>query len=161
MRILVICRQTQAGQSVKNLRDTWQQHGLIREAASVCEALHLLEEFLPQLILLDVRIPDRKGLGAILSVKAENQSIAIIVLSMHPDLEAEALATGADAFIGKNDPPEKLMEALVAGLCVNKHKEQEHLHLTIRRLPPKGPLQRVSSASRPGWFSQDSDVIKE
>lgn len=159
MRILVICRQTQAGQSVKNLRDTWHQHRLIREAASVCEALHLLEEFLPQLILLDVRIPDRNGLGAIRSVKAENQSIAIIILSMHPDLEAEALATGADAFIGKSDPPEKLMEALADGLRLNN--QRVHLHNSTGKQPPKVPWQSLTSTSKTGWFPSESAARKK
>jgi len=113
MRILVFEKQSQTSQSLKNGLGFWYQIRGIREAANVCEALHLLEEFQPQSFLVDVRIEEKNGLEGIRSVKAKNQSLRTIVISMNPGLEAEALASGTDAFVNKNDPPEELREALV------------------------------------------------
>jgi DNA-binding NarL/FixJ family response regulator len=112
MRILIIEKQFHALQSLKALMDAWYQIIENRGAAYVCEALHVLEEFQPDVILMDVRMPKRSGLETIRLIKAKYQSIKIIVLSLDPDFRAEAMAAGVDAFVSKSDPPEKLREAL-------------------------------------------------
>ena len=117
MRILVIDRLSRACQSRKTELAARYQASVVRKAANVCEALHLLEEFLPELFLVDVRMPDEHGLQAIQLIKARIPSLQVLVLSLDPNLKASALAAGADAFISKNDPPEMLMEAIHEGLC--------------------------------------------
>jgi two-component system, NarL family, nitrate/nitrite response regulator NarL len=112
MRILIIDKHPRARQNLKSLLNTWFQYRSIREATNVSEALHLMEEFQPQSFLADVRIPEKRGLEAIRSIKAKNQSIKTIVISMNPGLEAEALKAGTDAFVSKNASPQELREAL-------------------------------------------------
>jgi DNA-binding NarL/FixJ family response regulator len=116
MRILIIEKQFQACQNLKSLLNAWYLLADTRESTSVCETLHLLEEFRPDAILMDVRIPNESGLDAIQQIKKKYQSIVIIVLSMKPELETSALTVGADAFIRKSDPPAKLHKALVMAL---------------------------------------------
>jgi two-component system, NarL family, response regulator YdfI len=117
MRILIIDRLSKACQSRKTELDTWYQTSVVREAANACEALHLLEEFQPDIILVDVRMPDSEGLKAIHLIKARFKAFQVLVLSLDPNLKAKALSMGADAFIGKNDPPETLWEAFTERLC--------------------------------------------
>lgn len=117
MRILIIDRQSRACQSRKAEFNTWYQTSVVRQAANACEALHLLEEFEPDMILVDVRVPDSRGLKAIHLIKAEYQSFLVIVLSLDPYLKTKALSAGADAFVIKNDVPETLWDALTERLC--------------------------------------------
>jgi DNA-binding NarL/FixJ family response regulator len=112
MRVLIIDKQCRSCQSLKDLLDDWYQINEIHEAAHVGEALHKLEKLQPETILMDARVSNPNGLKAIRSIKAKYQSFTIIVLSMNPGLKAEAIAAGADAFIRKSDPPEKLRETL-------------------------------------------------
>jgi DNA-binding NarL/FixJ family response regulator len=116
MRILIIEKQFQACQNLKGLLNVWYLLAETRESANVCEALHALEEFQPNAILMDVRIPNGNGLKAIQLIKTKYQSVMIIVLSMNPELENGVLAVGADVFIRKSDPPEKLQEAFAVTL---------------------------------------------
>ncbi|HVM70440.1 MAG TPA: response regulator transcription factor [Anaerolineales bacterium] len=117
MRILVIDRLSRACQSRKTELDARYQASVFRKAGNACEALHLLEKFLPELFLVDVRMPNDHGLQAIQLIKARIPSLQVLVLSLDPNLKASALTAGADAFISKNDPPEMLMEAIHEGLC--------------------------------------------
>jgi DNA-binding NarL/FixJ family response regulator len=117
MRILVIDTRSQACQSRKALLDACYQNSMVRQAANACEALHLLEEFLPEIILVDVRMPDSHGLKAIRLIKAEFQSLLILVLSLDHNLKNKAISAGADAFVSKNDPPERLLEAFTLAQC--------------------------------------------
>lgn len=129
MRILIIDRNSHACRCLKDLIEKWPQISALREAANGCEALRLLEDYQPGIFLVDVRTPDRNGLNAIQQIKAKYRSFMIMVLAMDPGLKAESLTSGADAFISKSDPPEKLLEALADVLCVNK---------TITREPAAG-----------------------
>ncbi|HUI90088.1 MAG TPA: response regulator [Anaerolineales bacterium] len=112
MRILIVDNQPRARQSMKALLDAWYPNEEMHEARNGMEAAKLAEEFLPDLILMDARMPGMNGLEATRVIKARWPQVKIIVLSMYPEFEADALAAGADAFVSKNDLPEKLRETL-------------------------------------------------
>jgi CheY-like chemotaxis protein len=112
MRVLVVDNQLRARQSMKAVLGAWYQVEEVREAANGYEAVQLAEEFQPDVILMDARMPKMNGLEALKLIKAKRRQIKIIVLSMYPDYKAEALAAGADAFVSKSDPPEKLRKTL-------------------------------------------------
>jgi CheY-like chemotaxis protein len=94
------------------LLGAWYPTEEIREAADGGEAVRLTEDFQPDLILMDARMPKMSGLEAIRLIRAKSPHIKIIVLSMYPDIKAEALEAGADAFVSKSDPLDKLRKTL-------------------------------------------------
>jgi CheY-like chemotaxis protein len=97
---------------MKALLGAWYPAAELREAADGYEAIQLVEEFQPDVILMDARMPRLSGLEAVRYIKEKFPHIKIIVLSMYTDIKVEALAAGADAFVSKSDPPEKLRETL-------------------------------------------------
>jgi DNA-binding NarL/FixJ family response regulator len=54
------------------------------------------------------------GLQATRIIKARWPRVKVVVLTLYGEYEAEALAAGADAFIGKGEPPGRLLAALAA-----------------------------------------------
>ncbi|MFZ0533723.1 MAG: response regulator transcription factor [Anaerolineales bacterium] len=112
MRILIVDNQSRARLSMKALMGVWYPAAEIREAADGYEAVELAEKFQPDVILMDARMPKMNGLEAVRHIKAKSHNIKIIVLSMYTDIKEEALAAGADAFISKSDPPEKIRELM-------------------------------------------------
>ncbi len=110
-RVLIVDNQPRARQSMSALLNAWYQALEIREAANGEDAVQAVEEFQPDLILMDVRMPKLNGLQASWIIKSRWPKIKIIILSMHPEFKAEALSAGA-VFINKNDLPEKLREIL-------------------------------------------------
>jgi len=111
MRILLVDNQFHTRQCLKAILDSWDRILETHKDVNLCEALNILEGFQPQAILMDVRVPKRSGIGAIRWIRENYQSIKIIVLSMDSDFKSNALAGGADAFVSKSDPPEKLRDA--------------------------------------------------
>jgi len=112
VRVLIVDDQPRARQSLKALLGTWSIIKTIREAANGKEALALVEDSLPELVLMDIRMPEMDGLEATRRIKAKWPQVKIIVLSVYTEYEAEALAAGADAFVCKCEPPEALLNAL-------------------------------------------------
>ncbi len=84
----------------------------LSEAADGCEAVILAETWIPDAVLMDIRMPVMDGLQATRTIKARWPRIKVIILSMYGDYEAQALAAGADAFVNKGEPPTRLLQAL-------------------------------------------------
>jgi len=62
MQILVVDNQPRARQSMKALLGAWYPAAKLREAADGYEAVQLVEEFQPDVILMDARMPRLSGL---------------------------------------------------------------------------------------------------
>jgi DNA-binding NarL/FixJ family response regulator len=99
---------------MKALLATWPGADDVREAANGREAVRLVEESQPDVVLMDVRMPVMDGLEATRIIKARWPQVKVIVQSMYADYMAEALAAGADAYMSKGEPPEKLLATLSA-----------------------------------------------
>jgi two-component system NarL family response regulator len=59
-------------------------------------------------------MPEMDGLEATRLIKARWPQVKVIVLSMYADYMADALAAGADAFVSKGEPPERLLGTFTA-----------------------------------------------
>jgi two-component system NarL family response regulator len=114
VRILVADNQARARKSANALLSTWPWVGEIREAGNGREAVEAVQEFQPDVVLMDVRMPEMDGLTAARTIKACWPGVKVIVLSMYIEHRAEALAAGADAFVGKGEAPEKLLDVMSA-----------------------------------------------
>ena len=113
VQILIVDDQPRTRQSLRALLSTWPPAGEVREAVDGREAVQLVEERQPDVILMDVRMPGMDGLQATQVIKASWPKIKVVVLTLYGEYEGEALAAGADAFIGKGEPPDQLLAALL------------------------------------------------
>ena len=114
IKVLVVDNQPRARNSVRALLSTWSWVSEVREASNGREAMDLIPEFWPDLVLMDVRMPEMDGLKATAQIKTRWPQVRVIVLSMYPEYRAEALAVGADAFVAKADAPRELLGILAA-----------------------------------------------
>lgn len=114
LRILITDDQPRARQGMRALLATCPEVEEIREAASGKQALSLIEASQPDVVLMDVRMPEMDGLEATRIVKARWPQVKVILLSMYGEYASDAPATGAHAFINKADAPVKLLATLAA-----------------------------------------------
>jgi DNA-binding NarL/FixJ family response regulator len=84
------------------------------EASSAREGVALNRQALPRLILLDLELPDAKGLELIQSLREENPRTRVIVFSMHQSVAcvAKALEKGAQGYVTKGDDPATILVAI-------------------------------------------------
>ncbi len=112
LKILIVDDQPRARASLKVLVKTWLDIAEVSEAGTGVEAVHQAEEFQPDIVLMDARMPELGGVEATRLIKTKWPAMHVVVLSMYPDYRADALAAGADAFLGKGEPPERLRHVL-------------------------------------------------
>jgi DNA-binding NarL/FixJ family response regulator len=87
---------------------------VVGEAANGQEAVRLLGERRPDVVLMDARMPVMDGLEATRVIKDKWPEVKIIVLTMYPAYRAQALAAGADVCLIKGCPPEDLLKAILS-----------------------------------------------
>jgi DNA-binding NarL/FixJ family response regulator len=114
VQVLIVDDQPRARQSLKALLATWPLIGAMREAANGEEAIGSVEQARPDLVLMDVHMPVMNGLEATRRIKEHWPQVRIIALSIYGDYQADALVAGADAFVSKGEPPEKLLDTVAA-----------------------------------------------
>ena len=96
------------------VRANLEQEGYdVREADSAKEGLAALEEELPDVILLDVRMPEVDGWNMLRRVRERHgvEAIPVIMYSGELEMAEEAGERGAQAFLGKPFDPARLLEA--------------------------------------------------
>jgi CheY-like chemotaxis protein len=112
LRILIVDDQQRARHSLMALLATRFQLADTCEAANGLEAVRCVEKCKPDIVLMDIRMPEMDGIEATRVIKTKSEHTPVIVLSMYLEYQEAALAAGANAFISKGDPPERLLEAL-------------------------------------------------
>jgi DNA-binding NarL/FixJ family response regulator len=87
---------------------------VVGEARTGAEAVRLVAELQPDVICLDVQMPDVDGLEAARRIAASGSRTAVLILTTfdRDDYLFEALRAGASGFLLKNASPEKLIEAV-------------------------------------------------
>jgi DNA-binding NarL/FixJ family response regulator len=121
---------------------------VVGEAATGREAVELSRQLQPDLVLMDIRMPDVDGLVATRAIKEEmpRVSILIVTLSEDPDYLLEALRVGAAGYVLKDASRREVVAAVRQVLSGESPLDPKLAAQLIRRLahqtPPKDQLAK-------------------
>ena len=114
LQVLVVDDHQLVLEAVRAVLDDDGEIEIVGEALSGPEALGALERELPDVVLLDLRMPGMNGLECLDEIKARFPTVHVVFLSGNEDeeLALEALERGASAFVSKNIEPRDLSAVL-------------------------------------------------
>ena len=119
IRVLVADDQSMVRAGFRLLLADEPDIDVVAEAATGLDAVAQAARFHPQVVLMDIRMPELDGLEATRRILAADASTRVLVLTTFnlDDYVFEALRAGASGFVLKDDPPEQLIAAVrtVAG----------------------------------------------
>ncbi len=86
---------------------------VVGAAATVTEALRAYEEEHPHVVVSDLQLPDGTGLDIIRTIRRQDQTAGLVVVTMHSGDEQifAAMEAGASAFVGKDAPSAEVVKA--------------------------------------------------
>jgi DNA-binding NarL/FixJ family response regulator len=89
---------------------------VVGEAASAREALALIRQIVPDMVVVDLGLPDRNGLELTAEIRAAWPEMKIVVLTGDSNVSAaqEAIRTGADGFVRKEEAAAEIVRAIQA-----------------------------------------------
>ena len=114
IRVLVADDQSMVRAGFRMLLAGEEDIDVVAEASNGLEAVEKADRFHPDVILMDIRMPELDGLEATRRILAADSGARILVLTTF-DLDEyvyEALRAGASGFVLKDDPPEQLLAAI-------------------------------------------------
>ena len=84
------------------------------QAGSVQEALTLIESSDPDIVLVDISLPDQNGLDLVRTIKGKQPELPILIISMHDELiyAERALKAGASGYIMKQEASTVMLDAI-------------------------------------------------
>ncbi len=122
------------------------------EADGAAQALHLLSECQPDLVVVDLTLQDRGGLELIKDLQVRRPKLPILVLSMHDEtVYAErALRAGAKGYIMKQEATDHVVEAIrrvrEGGVYLSERMSARLLgtFVAAEASPAQSPVERLS-----------------
>ena len=108
-RVLIADDSVRTREGLRALLATKPEITVVGEAANGQEALHLIAEFQPDVVLMDLQMPVVNGFDTIRRVKQQWPGILVIALTMYATERNAAFEAGADAFLIKGGAAEHLL----------------------------------------------------
>src|SRR3954452_22244929 len=116
LRLLVVDDHEVVRQGLVSMLDRRPGFQVVAEAGTVAEAIEAARRFKPDLVVMDVRLPDGSGIEACREIRANMPQTRVVMLTSYPDEEAvfSAIVAGASGYLLKQVRGRDLVAALEA-----------------------------------------------
>jgi DNA-binding NarL/FixJ family response regulator len=99
---------------IKSLLENEANIEVVGEATDGLEALKIVETEQPDLLILDIRMPNLTGIEVVEKLRSQNNLVKIVMLSMHESEEyvLKSIRAGADGYLLKGSSKEEFLKAV-------------------------------------------------
>lgn len=124
---------------------------LVAQASNAQEALEQYRKHRPDVTLMDLRLPDKSGIDALMAVRAEFPEARVIMLTtFEGDVEIQrALEAGARGYMLKSMPPKELVEAI------------RQVHAGKKRIPSQLAARLAEHLSDEDLTAREIEVLRQ
>jgi two-component system, NarL family, response regulator DevR len=149
LRLLVVDDHEVVRQGLVALLGRRPNFQVVAEAGSVSESLEMAQRFKPDLVVMDVRLPDGSGIEACREIRDELPDTKVVILTSYPDEEAvfSAIIAGASGYLLKQVRARDLVAALEAvgrGESLLDPAVTEKVLERVRRIATSGPTDELA-----------------
>ena len=123
---------------------------LVAQASNGCEAIRQFREYLPDVTLMDLRLPDMSGIDVMIVIRAEFPEARIIMLTtFEGDIEIQrALEAGARGYVLKSMPPRDLVAVI------------RQVHAGKKRIPSEVAARLAEHLGEEDLTPREADVLR-
>lgn len=146
IRLLLVDDHAVVRSGLKMLLENEHDVEIIGEAASASEAIEATLRLKPNVILMDIGLPDLSGIDATREIKNRVADVSIVALTIHEDEEYffKMLEAGASGYVPKRAAPEELITAIRAAAT-----GQVYLYPSLAKLLVRDFLDGGRAADEP------------
>lgn len=147
IQILIVDDHTVVREGLATIINAEAEMEVVGEAADAAEAVSLAVEKNPDLVVMDISMPDGDGIEATRRIKQTIPDVGVLILTVHEDKELmqEAIAAGASGYVLKQAIKSQLVHALRTVL-----RGELYLHpLMARKLLEASQQERAGGREHP------------
>ena len=113
-RVLLVDDQVLYREALRGLMERWSEYEVVGEAADGEQAVKMTRSLKPDLVLMDISMPNMNGVDALKVIHAEfpDTIVVMITVESEKDLVLDALQAGARGYLLKDTPARKLRDRL-------------------------------------------------
>lgn len=102
-------------EGIKQLLELDENISVVAMASDGEECLSLLKDWLPDVLLLDINMPNKNGLEVLEEIKDQNLDVKVIILTVHNEVDylLRAVEMGVDGYILKDSGSAELINAII------------------------------------------------
>lgn len=159
IRLLIVDDQALVRQGLAQLLSLDDEIEIVGQGADGRQAIDLISSCRPDVVLMDLRMPNVDGVTAIKKIREANPEIRILVLTTFDDDESivTAMQAGASGYLLKDAPSERLAAAIKA---VNEGYTQLAPSVTPKLLSLMNPLSTPKPELLKSFTSRELDILK-
>ena len=149
IRLLLVDDHAVVRSGLRMLLATEGDVEIIGEAGTAAEALAAAADLEPDVILMDIGLPDKSGIDATQEIKARFPDVAIVALTIHEDEEYffKMLEVGASGYVPKRAAPEELLLAIRAAANGEVYLYPSMAKLLVKDYLASEPTEREKTTS--------------
>jgi DNA-binding NarL/FixJ family response regulator len=135
IRILLVDDHRMVREGVRSLLGASPDVEVVGEAGNGWEALDLVRTLSPDVVVMDIRMPDLNGVEATRLIRAQYKRVKVIALSMHADSRYvhNMLYAGACGYVLKSSAHEELLHAVRAASQGKAYLSPEIVGMVVER----------------------------
>jgi len=149
-------------EGLKSIIRSDTRYEIVGEAGNGHEAIRVIREQRPDLVLLDVALPDKTGIELISEIKNVSSKTIIMVISMHSKVDyiVKAFKAGATGYVVKDSAAERLLQGIDAVLRDEYFLDSSVSHKVIEKLMewPKEEA-RITDRGYDSLTSREQEIL--
>jgi DNA-binding NarL/FixJ family response regulator len=135
--------------ALRYIIETESDMKVVGEAADGRVAVRLAKELSPDVVIMDITMPDLNGVEATQQILSEDRNVKILVLSMHSDehFVAGMLKAGSSGYLLKDCAAEELIQAIRSVIAGEQYLSSKIAGIVIQSYRRALPKDQLSSAA--------------
>jgi DNA-binding NarL/FixJ family response regulator len=136
-RILIVDDHSHAREGIREILEEYKEFQIVGEGRNGKDAIRLTEELLPDIILMDIQMPEMDGLEATKIIKLKFPFVKIVMITVSDDITDlfDALKKGAQGYLLKNIQSDEWYEYLRAFALDEVPMSKEIAFRILREFP--------------------------